>query len=61
LQGVAFSGIHIINSKIFSLIHHTRPFSIIDTYLELAKNYKISSYDHSEDIWIDMAHPNNFS
>jgi NDP-sugar pyrophosphorylase family protein len=61
LHGVAFSGIHIIDPEIFTLIHDLKPFSIIDTYLDLAKNHRISCHDHTNDIWIDMAHPDNFS
>jgi len=53
----AFSGIHIINPQIFDLMTRTDKFSIIDTYLSLAKDQLISSYPHDEDIWMDVGKP----
>jgi len=50
----AFSGIHILDPKIFSLITANGRFSIITTYLELAQKHKISMFDHSNSIWFDM-------
>jgi MurNAc alpha-1-phosphate uridylyltransferase len=53
----AFSGIHIINPKIFSLIKQSGKFSIIDTYLDLSASYDIKAYDHSCDVLIDVGKP----
>ena len=53
----AFSGIQIINSKIFDLINQTGKFSIIDTYLDLAATQKIIAYDHSGSILMDVGKP----
>ncbi|MBN1250499.1 MAG: nucleotidyltransferase family protein [Bacteroidales bacterium] len=50
----AFSGIHILNSDIFNLITEKGSFSIIDTYLRLAKDYKIISYQHDNSSWFDL-------
>lgn len=53
----SFSGIHIINSKIFSLMHQTGKFSMIDVYLDLAQTNVIKAFDHSNDIIIDVGKP----
>ena len=39
LTPFAFSGIHVLSTKIFDLIEERAKFSIIDVYLRLAKNY----------------------
>lgn len=57
LVAKAFSGIHVINPKIFSLIKQRGKFSIIDTYLDLSANYAIKAYDHSCDVLIDVGKP----
>jgi NDP-sugar pyrophosphorylase family protein len=49
----AFSGIHVIDSSIFSHIRQKGKFSIVDTYLDLAKNHTILGFDHSGDILMD--------
>lgn len=53
----AFSGIHIISPEIFSLIKMKGKFSMVDVYLELAKNHAISAYDHSNTKFIDVGKP----
>lgn len=53
----AFSGIHVISPKIFELIKMDGKFSIIDLYLELAKTYAISGFDHSNSKFIDVGKP----
>jgi len=55
----AFSGLHIISPKIFELIEEKGSFSIIDLYLRLAKDNKISYYLDSKD-WKDMGKKENF-
>lgn len=55
----AFSGIHIIDPKIFSQIDETGRFSIIDLYLRLAKTNTISGYDHTHTLWFDLGKPKN--
>ena len=52
---VAFSGIHVVNPQIFKLLGFNDPFSIIHAYLKLCAEHKIDIYDHSPDLWIDMA------
>jgi NDP-sugar pyrophosphorylase family protein len=53
----AFSGIHVINTSIFSLIEQEGKFSMIDLYLELAKTQQIHAYDHSGTKLIDVGKP----
>jgi MurNAc alpha-1-phosphate uridylyltransferase len=50
----AFSGIHVISPKIFPEIKLNGKFSIVDVYLELAKTYAISAFDHSNSKFIDV-------
>lgn len=53
----AFSGIHIIDPKIFSLMHRQGKFSIVDVYLELAKSEIIKGFDHTGSKFIDVGKP----
>jgi len=58
LQPKAFSGIHIINQKIFSLMRQTEiKFSMVDVYLSLCAEYTILSFDHSATKFIDVGKP----
>ena len=56
-QLLAFSGIHIINKKLFSLIKQTGKFSLVDVYLNLMKENKILAYNHQGDKFIDVGKP----
>lgn len=53
----AFSGMHFISSKVFSLIGQRGKFSMIDTYLDLASTYPIGFFDHSGNKFIDVGKP----
>ena len=53
----AFSGIHIINSKIFSLMNQEGKFSMVDVYLSSCDKNTILSYDHSKTKFIDVGKP----
>lgn len=55
----SFSGIHIINPKIFDYIKETGKFSIIDLYLRLAKNHKISAFETDHTYWYDLGKQEN--
>lgn len=61
IQGVvyqkAFSGVHVIDTKIFDLISRTGKFSMVDVYLDLMQNHIIKSFDHSESKFIDVGKP----
>lgn len=53
-KSLAFSGVHVINPDIFKLFTEKGKFSIVDTYLRLAKSYPIDCYFHSGNIWFDL-------
>jgi NDP-sugar pyrophosphorylase family protein len=53
----AFSGIHIIDPAIFSMIKQDGKFSIVDVYLELASSQVIRGFDHSGSKLIDVGKP----
>jgi NDP-sugar pyrophosphorylase family protein len=53
----AFSGIHILDPAIFSLVEQEGKFSIVDAYLELASSCKITGFVHHASNWIDMGKP----
>lgn len=50
----AFSGIHIISPKLFEYFPDEAIFSIVDVYLHAAKTESIYSFEHDEDLWIDV-------
>jgi NDP-sugar pyrophosphorylase family protein len=53
----AFSGIHIIDPKIFSLIKQEGKFSIVDVYLQLSQTEVIKGFDHSHSKLVDVGKP----
>jgi N-acetyl-alpha-D-muramate 1-phosphate uridylyltransferase len=53
----AFTCVHIIDPKVPGLIRQDGKFSIIDTYLDLAKTNDIYVYDHSGDLVVDVGKP----
>ena len=53
----AFSGIHVIDPRIFSLIKFDGKFSMVDVYLSLAESEIIKSFDHSDTSFIDVGKP----
>jgi len=53
----AFSGIHVINSKLLHLMQQEGKFSMVDVYLSLAKENIIKSFDHSASQFIDVGKP----
>ena len=57
INNLAFSGIHIINTKIQEYFHTQDKFSIIDVYLKASKTKKIFAYQHDESTWIDVGTP----
>jgi len=50
----AFSGIHIVNTEIFSFMPEDDKFSMIDLYLSVMKRMKISGYLEKEAFWLDV-------
>jgi NDP-sugar pyrophosphorylase family protein len=51
---MAFSGIHLIEPKLLSLISESGKFSVIDLYLRLAATEKILAFAHPASIWMDL-------
>jgi NDP-sugar pyrophosphorylase family protein len=57
LHPLAFTCVHVINPGMLKLIQQEGKFSIIDTYLELAKTQPIYGFDHSKDVVVDVGKP----
>ena len=57
----AFSGIHVINTPLLDMIRQTGKFSMVDVYLDLAKEHIISCYDHTGALLIDVGKPENIT
>ena len=55
----AFSGIHIIDPHIFTIMDRTGRFSIVDVYLELAASETIRGFDHTGSRLIDVGKPDS--
>ncbi|HXB35146.1 MAG TPA: nucleotidyltransferase family protein [Puia sp.] len=53
----AFSGIHVIDPAIFSLMTQDGKFSMVDLYLDLAADHPIRAHDHSHSRLIDVGKP----
>jgi NDP-sugar pyrophosphorylase family protein len=62
LQPLAFSGIHVISPRIFSLMQESGAFSIIDMYLRLAaQGEKIAAFRADEYYWRDLGRPESIA
>jgi mannose-1-phosphate guanylyltransferase len=60
LEPLAFSGIHVISPRLLSLITEDGVFSIVDTYLRLARQgEKISAYRADKFYWRDLGKPDS--
>jgi len=57
---LAFSGIHIIDPRIFNLIEEQGRFSIVDTYLRLAGSESIFGHMQPGVTWFDLGKPDQF-
>ncbi len=51
---MAFSGIHLIRPRLFSLIREAGRFSIIDLYLRLSASEKIMAFTDNDSAWMDL-------
>ncbi|MCX6174543.1 MAG: nucleotidyltransferase family protein [Ignavibacteriales bacterium] len=56
---LAFSGIQIIDPKIFQFMPEKNIFSLIDLYLSIASKERISYFDHSGSLFIDLGKTEN--
>lgn len=62
LEPLAFSGIHVISPRLLTTITENRVFSIIDTYLRLAKQGEsVSAFRADEYYWRDLGKPENIA
>jgi NDP-sugar pyrophosphorylase family protein len=59
LTALAFSGIHFMNAGIFQLLNKEGPFSIVEAYLEIARNHRICGFHHDNSYWLDVGRPEN--
>ena len=60
VEALAFSGIHIISPRIFSMLSEEGAFSIIDSYLRLAaQGEKILAFRADKYYWRDLGRPEN--
>jgi Nucleoside-diphosphate-sugar pyrophosphorylase involved in lipopolysaccharide biosynthesis/translation initiation factor 2B, gamma/epsilon subunits (eIF-2Bgamma/eIF-2Bepsilon) len=53
----AFSGIHVIETRLVNLVEREGKFSMVDVYLDLAKKHEILAYDHTGSRFIDVGKP----
>ena len=62
VKALAFSGVHVISSRIFSSLTEEGAFSIIPAYLRLAeRGEKIVAFRADKYYWRDMGRPENVS
>ena len=54
LTPLAFSGIHVINPKIFEHIEETGVFSMTKVYTRLCNDHIIMAYRHDDTPWFDI-------
>lgn len=57
LVPASFTCVHVIEPAMLGMIKQTGKFSIIDTYLDLAKENHIHGYFHNQDCVIDVGKP----
>lgn len=55
----AFSGIHITDNRIFELMPNKEVFSIVDFYLEIAKENRVTYFDHTDSLFFDLGKKEN--
>lgn len=61
LYPIAFSAVHVLSPEIFEHIHETGVFSIMDTYLRIAKTHRIATFKHNIDYWLDLGRIENIA
>jgi len=54
LTPIAFSAIHIMDSKVLEHFPEEKKFPLMPFYLDLAKNHPVRLYRHDRDSWTDM-------
>ena len=61
LSSYAFSGIQVIDPRLFKLFPDKDVFSLVELYLSAAKQDKINGYVHDEDEWMDLGKIDNLN
>lgn len=61
LNDYAFSGIHMMDPRIFGMMTEKGRFSIINTYLRLAEKQSIRAFLHDESQWKDVGRPEDLA
>ncbi|RYY62115.1 MAG: nucleotidyltransferase family protein [Chitinophagaceae bacterium] len=56
-QDKAFSGISVFSYDYFDFVEQTGKFSLVDSWLSLASDHPIRSFDHSGSRWVDVGRP----
>jgi NDP-sugar pyrophosphorylase family protein len=56
---LAFSGIQIVEPKIFKYFPDKDVFSLVDLYLAAASEERVAAFNHSDDIWLDLGKKEN--
>ncbi|MGC9331599.1 MAG: nucleotidyltransferase family protein [Bacteroidales bacterium] len=54
---LAFSGIQVLSQDFLDMMEGKGKFSIIETYLNLAKDYDIHGWEHDPLLWLDVGKP----
>lgn len=54
LKSLCFSGIHVLSPAIFDLMNGRDVFPIMDTYLNIASDFKILTYNHDSGFWLEI-------
>ena len=58
---LAFSAVHVIDPNMLKMVRQTGRFSIIDTYLDLARDQQILGFRHDGDLIIDVGKPESIT
>lgn len=61
LSALAFSGIQVLKSDIFSHIRFSGKFSLIDLYLDICERHSIAAWEHTGDLLIDVGKPESLA
>lgn len=61
LTPMAFSGIHVISTRIFNLMKQEGKFSMVDVYLSLCQQHNIQGFDHTGIPLIDVGKPESIA
>ena len=61
LNQSAFSGIQVIDLKIFKLMPDRKIFSLVDLYLQISSKQRITGFNHDKEEWIDVGKPENLT